>query len=244
MNQGNPEVFATDDRVYQDGGLFIQIPSQRKWWAIFAMFQSQSLTTDDKTGHSILPSFSTLPGADYPKVAGTESPNRSESRKIPSVGAQPVPLRIFISYRREDGAHVRLIHDRILADVPLSQSIVFWDLAALKLGGKYRSEIQHAIESCHVLIALIGRAWTAQISSLRMPHDFVRFELGLALKRGVPIIPVAFDGSPMPVKPELPPKLVGLCEFHGLVVPDDYFDEGIKRLLDRLRNFGEKCDQV
>jgi hypothetical protein len=56
----------------------------------------------------------------------------------------------------------------------------------------------------------LQEAWTVQISALRMPHDFVRFELGLALKRGVPIIPVAFDGSPMPVKSELPPKLAGL----------------------------------
>ncbi|HEX9060253.1 MAG TPA: DUF2278 family protein [Clostridia bacterium] len=53
MNQGNSGNFLKDNGVYQDGGLFINIPSQKKWIAIFLAFQSQALHTDDTTGNPI-----------------------------------------------------------------------------------------------------------------------------------------------------------------------------------------------
>ena len=55
MNQGNVGQFTSDDGVWQDGGLFIHMPSEERWVAIFLKFQSQSWHTDDKTGHTIVP---------------------------------------------------------------------------------------------------------------------------------------------------------------------------------------------
>jgi uncharacterized protein YukJ len=46
QNQGNVARYAEDDGVYQDGGLIIETT------AILLRFQSQSWTTDDKTGHA------------------------------------------------------------------------------------------------------------------------------------------------------------------------------------------------
>ena len=53
MNQGNSGRFADDNGVYQDGGLFIHLPSRNRWVAFFIAFQSQSWHTDDQTGHPI-----------------------------------------------------------------------------------------------------------------------------------------------------------------------------------------------
>ena len=53
MNQGNAAQFASDDGVYQDGGLLVHFPDQDDWTAVFLKFQSQTWHTDDKTGHRI-----------------------------------------------------------------------------------------------------------------------------------------------------------------------------------------------
>ncbi len=53
MNQGNSERFASDDGVFQDGGLLVHFPDQQEWIAVFLKFQSQAWHTDDRTGHRI-----------------------------------------------------------------------------------------------------------------------------------------------------------------------------------------------
>jgi uncharacterized protein YukJ len=59
MNQGNPRdgSFAKDNGVWQDGGLIFHFPAQEQWVAVFLKFQSQSVHTDDQTGHPLTPPF-------------------------------------------------------------------------------------------------------------------------------------------------------------------------------------------
>jgi uncharacterized protein YukJ len=52
MNQGNEAKYASDDGIYQDGGLFIHDLVEDKWIAMFFAFQSQSFDTDEN-GHRI-----------------------------------------------------------------------------------------------------------------------------------------------------------------------------------------------
>jgi uncharacterized protein YukJ len=53
MNQGNADRFVAQDGVWQDGGLLLHFPSQRRWAAVFLAFQSQAFHTDDRTGHRL-----------------------------------------------------------------------------------------------------------------------------------------------------------------------------------------------
>lgn len=53
MNQGNTGKWASDDGVYQDGGILIYYPAEDRWTGIFLAFQSQAPHTDDQTGHAI-----------------------------------------------------------------------------------------------------------------------------------------------------------------------------------------------
>jgi uncharacterized protein YukJ len=47
MNQGDGDSsFAAENGPYQDGGLFLYLPSTQQWTAIFLKFQSQSWQTD------------------------------------------------------------------------------------------------------------------------------------------------------------------------------------------------------
>jgi uncharacterized protein YukJ len=53
MNQGSSEQFKKYDGVWQDGGLIIHLPDDKRWIAIFLAFQSQCFHTDDSQGHRI-----------------------------------------------------------------------------------------------------------------------------------------------------------------------------------------------
>jgi uncharacterized protein YukJ len=47
MNQGNPKGnHSGDNGIWQDGALFISLPSQNKWTAVFIAFQTESWNTD------------------------------------------------------------------------------------------------------------------------------------------------------------------------------------------------------
>jgi uncharacterized protein YukJ len=47
MNQGNPaDNHGADNGIWQDGALFINLPSQNQWVAVFIAFQTQSWDTD------------------------------------------------------------------------------------------------------------------------------------------------------------------------------------------------------
>jgi uncharacterized protein YukJ len=49
MNQGNPaDSFGGDNGTFQDGALFVHLPSQDRWLAVFIAFQTQSWNTDDR----------------------------------------------------------------------------------------------------------------------------------------------------------------------------------------------------
>lgn len=53
MNQGNLKAWQHDDGIWQDGGLIIHYPSVDRWVGIFLAFQSQTIHTDDQTGHRV-----------------------------------------------------------------------------------------------------------------------------------------------------------------------------------------------
>jgi len=49
MNQGDPRgSFGDDNGIYQDGALFVNLPAQNRWLAVFIAFQTQSWHTDDR----------------------------------------------------------------------------------------------------------------------------------------------------------------------------------------------------
>ncbi|MGF1641719.1 MAG: DUF2278 family protein [Rhodospirillales bacterium] len=53
MNQGNVGSFVAQDGVWQDGAMFVHLPSADRWVAVFLKFQSQTWHTDDVDGHRI-----------------------------------------------------------------------------------------------------------------------------------------------------------------------------------------------
>src|SRR5690348_15663533 len=97
------------------------------------------------------------------------------------------PGGIFISYRRDDtGYAAGWLYDRLIRDFDAVQ--VFKDVDSVKPGEDFEAAIMAAVDSCTVLLVLIGRYWLATdpMSGQRRfdgPRDFVRLEIEAGLKR-------------------------------------------------------------
>jgi uncharacterized protein YukJ len=73
MNQGNPKPgsFASDNGVFQDGGLILRFPS--RFVGLFLRFETQWLPTDNATGHR-LPGAQPVPAGGSPDPGGGPGP--------------------------------------------------------------------------------------------------------------------------------------------------------------------------
>jgi phage gpG-like protein len=140
---------------------------------------------------------------------------------------------VFISYRREGGGHAAgRLKDR-LAD-RLGEGRVFMDVDAIEPGMDYVEAITRAVDMCAVLVAVIGPGWlTAGERGRRLddPHDWVRVEIGTALKRGVRVIPVLVGGAVMPARGDLPEDLAGLAHRNALHIRHESFDADAGQLV-------------
>src|SRR5215475_8402461 len=117
---------------------------------------------------------------------------------------------IFISYRREDsGGHAGRLCDRLTAR--FGGDRVFMDIQDIHPGQNFAASIEDTIATCDCVIAVIGPRWLETVKKrAQSADDFVRHEIGAALKRHVAMVPVLVGGARMPATAELPPELAEL----------------------------------
>jgi len=110
--------------------------------------------------------------------------------------------RIFISYRREDTApYAGRIYDRLVTEFGVEQ--VFFDIDTIPPGDDFVEVLSEKVESCDVLLAVIGKSWLTVADAagrprIQNPEDFVAIEIGAALRRKVRVIPLLVGGGRMP----------------------------------------------
>ena len=143
-----------------------------------------------------------------------------------------MPISIFINYRRLDSAHARSVYQGILPR--FGKNHVFMDIDRIEPGEDFLKAIEKVVESCDVLIVLIGKGWLSQIERLKGPADVVRLEIAAALNRDIRVIPVLVDDAKLPTEEALPEDLAGLTRRQALPIPDSYFEEGMNRLVETL----------
>ena len=146
-------------------------------------------------------------------------------------------FNIFISYRRDDSAgHTGRIYDSLAATFGEAQ--IFMDVDHIEPGQDFIRVIEDAVSSCDVLIAIIGRDWiTSRGRTTRRlddPRDFVRLEIGAALKQNILVIPVLVQGAGMPRAQDLPADLTELARRNALDVSDLRWRHDLDRLVGAL----------
>lgn len=147
---------------------------------------------------------------------------------------------IFVSYRRADSpGHAGRIWDHITER--FGQDAVFRDIDKIEYGVDFVEAIQSAVESCTVLIVVIGPHWigitdNAGKRRLDNPEDFIRLEVATALSRRVRVIPVLVEGARMPTVEELPEDMKGLARRQALEVTEKRFQTEMEDLIGAIQS--------
>jgi len=162
--------------------------------------------------------------------------------KAPEVVKNRLGPTIFICYRREDSASwAEFLNDRLSLSVKGIN--VFRDADTLKGGMVYPEEIEKAVANCDALLAVIGKKWLNAVDSqgkrrLDNEGDWVRVEIGAALRQKKVVIPCLVGGAKMPNVAELPPDLESLTFRQGV---DSAVSARLRRTRRSLeRNSGRK----
>jgi len=146
---------------------------------------------------------------------------------------------IFLSYRRADtqpwAGH---LFDDLAKSFGASQ--VFMDInGGIPRGANFEQTLTTALAGCDALIALIGPQWTAckrsdGIRRLDVPADWVRNEIGTALRRKICVTPVLFGGARLPGTTELPEDLQPLLVNNAAEVTDTRWPYDVGELVKDL----------
>jgi len=155
-------------------------------------------------------------------------------------GAHSMSTKVFISYRRDDSKYqARMIYHAF--ERVLGRESVFMDIDSIPPGANFRNILKEWVDRCEVLLALIGPGWIDATDAktgrrrLDSPSDFVRIEIGEALARGIRVVPVLLDGTPMPDAGLLPGDLKELVDRQAEFVEYRTFDADVARLIKKLR---------
>jgi hypothetical protein len=113
---------------------------------------------------------------------------------------------------------------------------VFKDIDSIEFGDDFVEVITTAVQSCDVLLALIGDRWLTMTDDegrrrIDNPDDYVRIEIEAALDRNVRVVPILIYGARMPRAQDVPPSLAGLVRRQALELSVSRFDDDVSRLL-------------
>ncbi len=140
--------------------------------------------------------------------------------------------KIFINYRRDDGAATaRSVHERLTRE--FGENSVFMDVDSLFAGQRFDAELDAALDHCDVLIALIGPRWVDILTerAKESKADYVQQEIARALERSITVIPVCFDGAELPASKDIPESIRPLVKYQRLLLMHERFGADMRDLI-------------
>ena len=122
------------------------------------------------------------------------------------------------------------------------------DVDTLEPGVDFVDHIRSAVGSADVLLVVIGRGWLSATDlaggrRLDDPKDFVRLEIGPALRGSPVVIPVLVGGAAMPAEEDLPADLALLARRNAVTLVDADWRLGLARLIAALRRIVEPVEE-
>ena len=145
---------------------------------------------------------------------------------------------VFVSYRRGDSeGQARALFIQ-LAEL-IGKDSVFMDVDSIALGRDFRQILRERLESCDLMLALIGPGWmdvkdASGNRRLDSPTDLVRQEIAAALKRNIPVAPVLLQGVQMPDPERLPEDIKDLAYRNGFELGHSTWESDVKEMVKRL----------
>src|SRR5262252_8015296 len=139
-----------------------------------------------------------------------------------------MPGNIFINYRRDDSSGVAgRLHDSLAPK--FGRDKLFMDVDNIPVGRDFEEHLNSQVAACDAMLAIIGPNWLTvkdETGKRRLdnPDDFVAIEIGAALTRNIPVVPVLVDGACMPKTSELPDSLKLLARRQAVEVRHTNFN--------------------
>jgi hypothetical protein len=152
---------------------------------------------------------------------------------------------VFINYRRGDtSGEARALFNELVA--MRGKDSVFMDVDTIALGRDFRQIVRERVETCDLMLALVGRNWATVTNSsgkrrLDDSNDFVRLEIAAALKRDIPVIPVLVQGAAMPAAEQLPDEIKDFAYRNGFELSHNRWESDLQEMLKRLGLLGERA---
>ncbi|MFM1814124.1 MAG: hypothetical protein RLZ98_819 [Pseudomonadota bacterium] len=148
---------------------------------------------------------------------------------------------IFVSYRRGDSAgYTGWLCDQLMQH--WSREQIFMDIDGIGPGENFPEKISAAVETCDVLLSVIGKSWLTAADANGRPrlgrsNDFVSLEIAAALEGNKLVIPVLVDGASMPDEEELPDRLKALAFRSAVSLRHETFRRDAQDLINTLKKF-------
>lgn len=153
---------------------------------------------------------------------------------------------IFISYRKADTQHAA---GRLACELGkvFGSADIFRDVESIDPGLDFEVALDQALAGCALMLVMIGPRWldvTDEHGGRRLdrPGDWVRTEVSVALQRGIRLIPVLVEDTPLPDEAQLPEPLRALTKRQALPLSDGRWKGDIERLVETLSRIpGLEC---
>lgn len=145
---------------------------------------------------------------------------------------------IFISYRRADAeGDAGRLHAELAERIPGAR--LFMDVVSLAPGEVFVEVLKRTLLSADVVLVVVGRSWlqvTNQRGERRIddPDDLVRLEVATALERGLHVIPVLVQATPMPREADLPEPLKALARRNAVELRHTRYEDDVASLVTQL----------
>jgi hypothetical protein len=123
--------------------------------------------------------------------------------------------KIYISYRRGDSRPEAKKIWKILSDEFGDENVLF-DVSNLSSYTKFYTQLEIALQVCHILLVIIGPDWMTirdERGNLKIRNygDYVQIEIrSFLFSQNKKILPVLVGGATMPAQSDLPTTLQGL----------------------------------
>ncbi len=149
-----------------------------------------------------------------------------------------MPGKIFINYRRGDEAGwTQALFGKLQNAFAREQ--LFMDVDNIPAGIDFVRHLDEQVASCDVVLSIIGPDWLgvkdgSGVRRLDRPDDFVRIEVGSALRQEKRVIPVLVNNAEMPRADDLPDDLKPLARRNAVRLTHERFNPDAEGLIRQI----------
>jgi CHASE2 domain-containing sensor protein len=170
----------------------------------------------------------------------SEKRRRAQLEKTLASFPSDIEPVFFISYRRDQTSWpAQALKDGL--EKRFGADSVFMDLESIHPGQDWARRIREAIESCNVVLVLMGPYWLGARDEqggrrVDNPEDWVRREIAEALRApDVTVVPILLDGAVMPKVDQLPKELAELPSRNAFSLSAGRWEDELNEMVESLR---------